>query len=76
MFDLVPVGGRLHFSEHGWQTARHLLLDFQPAKRVVLVGDPPARIRVTAHGDPADVAPGLLSDLAGLAGAALFVELR
>lgn len=67
-FDLVPVNGALSFTEADWDKARFWLLEFQPAKRVALVGDPPNAIRVTGYGEDAEVAPGILARLCELAG--------
>ncbi|GAA3813818.1 hypothetical protein [Cellulomonas soli] len=73
-FELVPVNGRLKFTDATWDKALVHLLEFQPAKRVVLVGEPPSAIRVTAYGDGCvpEIAPAILARLSELAG----VELR
>ena len=71
-FDLVPVNGPHRITEANWEKARFWLLEFQPAKHVALVGDPPSAIRVRALGEDPDVAPGILARLCELAG----VELR
>ncbi len=73
VFDLVPVNGHLEFTEASWEKARFWLLEFQPAKRVALLGDPPSAIRVTALGEVAEVAPGVLARVAELAGVELTV---
>lgn len=73
--DLVAVDGRFDFADHGWDKIRWLLLEFQPAKKVSLVGEPPTRIRVLSHGDQVDIAPALLARVEELAGTALAVEL-
>ena len=75
-FDLVAEGKHLLFVERGWERARYLLLELQPAMHVRLVGDPPSRIRVLSHGDQPEVAPRLLARLEELAGTALRVEMR
>lgn len=75
-FDLVAAEEQLRFGEQGWEKARFLLLEFQPAKRVKLVGDPPTRIRVLSHGIESPIAPGILARLEELAGTALSVEMR
>ena len=75
-FDLVAQSERLLFEEGAWEQARFHLLEFQPAKRVMLVGDPPTRIRVLSYGDPCDIVPGLLATVERLAGTALRVEMH
>lgn len=62
-FDLVADSGELRFGENGFERARFLLSEFQPAVRVSLVGIPPARIRILANGSAAEIAPGLLADV-------------
>ena len=47
----------------GWDGAKLLLMEFQPAKSVVAIGDPPRGIRVVSHGKQPDVAPGLPADV-------------
>ncbi len=74
-FDLVAASGHFEFADHGWDKIRYSLLEFQPAKKVSLVGEPPSRIRVVSHGDQAEVAPGLLARVEELAGTPLTVEL-
>ena len=73
-FDLVAVSGRFEFADRGWDKIRFNLLEFQPAKKVALVGEPPSRIRVVAYGNDAEVAPALLTRLEDLAGTSLSVE--
>lgn len=74
-FDLVAEGGHFAFANRDWDKIRYQLSEFQPAKTVSLVGEPPSRIRVVAHGDPSDVAPALLAILEELAGTSLKVEM-
>lgn len=74
-FDLVADSGELRFGENGFERARFLLSEFQPAVRVSLVGIPPARIRILANGCAAEIAPGLLADVEALAGTQLRYEL-
>ena len=74
-FDLVPDGGRFKFADGGWDKIRFHLLEFQPAKTVTLMGEPPSRIRVVSHGEQAEVGPALLARLEELAGTSLAVEL-
>lgn len=62
------------FPDHGWDKIRCHVLEFQPAKRVSLVGEPPTRIRVVSFGDRPDVAPGLLARVEELAGTPLRIE--
>ena len=73
-FDLVADSGHFEFADRGWDKVRFLLLEFQPAKKVTLVGEPPSRIRVVSHGDRAEVAPALLAQVEDLAGTSLKVE--
>ena len=73
-FDLVAGSGHFEFADRGWDKVRFLLLEFQPAKKVTLVGEPPSRIRVVSHGDRAEVAPALLAQVEDLAGTSLKVE--
>ncbi|MFF0267984.1 hypothetical protein [Kribbella sp. NPDC004536] len=75
-FDLVAEGSELRFEERGFERARFLLSEFQPALRVTLEGEPPSRIRVRAHGEPVAIAPGLLAQVEQLAGTTLRFELR
>lgn len=75
-FDLIADSGRFEFADHGWDKIRFHLLEFQPAKKVSLVGQPPSRIRVVSHGDHAEVAPALLARLEELAGTSLTIELQ
>ena len=74
-FDLVAESGELRLVERGFERARFLLSEFQPATRVSLVGTPPARIRILAHGSATEIAPGLLADVEALAGTLLRYEL-
>ena len=74
-FDLVAASGHFEFADRGWDKIRHILLEFQPAKNVILVGEPPSRIRVVSHGDQAELAPALLARVEELAGTSLNVEL-
>lgn len=74
-FDLVADSGQFLFADRGWDKIRFQRLEFQPAKKVSLVGEPPSRIRVVSHGDRADVAPALLTTIEELAGTSLRVEL-
>lgn len=74
-FDLIAEDGELRFAEGGYERAVYQLSEFQPAKRVKLVGDPPSRIRVLAHGSPTEIAPGLLARVEELAGTTLRFEL-
>lgn len=62
-FDLVPADPWMLLDEDRVFRMRFLLSEFQPAKRVALVGDPPTRLRVRAHGQAAEVAPALLAAL-------------
>jgi hypothetical protein len=64
-FDLVVASGHFQFADRGWEKVRYHLLEFQPAKTVSLVGEPPSRIRVVSHGDQAEVAPALLARVEG-----------
>jgi hypothetical protein len=57
-FDLVAVDGEIVVSETDWTAIRYSLLEFQPASRVRLVGNPPDRISVWSYGDSVEVAPG------------------
>lgn len=50
-FDLVAERGRFEFSDQGSDKTRFHFLEFQPAKRVSLVGEPPTRIRVVSPPD-------------------------
>lgn len=75
-FDLVPVDASAALSLDRWEGAKFLLMEFQPAKRVELIGDPPDRIRVLSYGQPVTMAPGLLADVSERVGVALRVELR
>lgn len=75
-FDLVAASGRFEFADRSWDKIRYHLLEFQPAKKVSLVGEPPSRIRVVAHGDQAEVAPALLARVEELAGTSLTVEVQ
>jgi hypothetical protein len=74
-FDLVAESGELRFVERGFERAKFLLSEFQPATRVSLVGTPPARIRILAQGSATEIAPGLLADVEALAGTPLRYEL-
>jgi hypothetical protein len=71
----VADNGRFEFADRGWDKVRWHLLEFQPAKKVSLVGEPPTRIRVVSHGNQAEVAPALLARVEELAGTGLTVEL-
>ncbi|GEM_PF-5394677 len=73
-FDLVADSGHFQFADRGWDKIRFHLLEFQPAKKVILVGAPPSRIRVVSHGDQTEVAPALLARVEELAGTSLAVE--
>ena len=73
-FDLVAQRGHFAFTEGGWQQARFLLLEMQPARAVSLIGEPPSRIRVVALGEPAELAPAVLARVEALARTALTVE--
>ena len=73
-FDLVADSGHLAFADRGWDKIRFHLLEFQPAKKVSLVGDPPSRIRVVSHGHEAEIPPALLARVEELAGTSLRVE--
>lgn len=73
-FYLVPVDPDQRLSIRDLSRIRTLLLEFQPAKSVSLVGQPASAIRVVAFGGT-EVAPGLLSDLSQLAGVELHVRL-
>lgn len=53
-----------------------LLSEFQPAKRVSVVGQPPTHLHVLAHGAVAEVAPGLLAQVEERAATTLRVVLR
>lgn len=75
-FDLVAEGGHFEFADHGWDKIRFHLLEFQPAKRVRLVGEPPSRIRVVSYGDRPGVAPAVLARVEELAGTPLRIEFR
>lgn len=74
-FDLVAASGHFEFDDRGWDKIRYHLSEFQPAKKVSLVGEPPSRIRVVSHGDQAEIAPALLARVEDLAGTSLTVEL-
>ena len=74
-FDLVAASGHFQSADRGWDKIRYHLLEFQPARKVSLVGEPPSRIRVVSHGDQAEVAPALLARVEELAGTTLTVEL-
>ena len=74
-FDLVAERGQFEFVDRGWDKIRFQLLEFQPAKKVSLIGEPPSRIRVVSHGDRAEVAPALLARVEQLAGTSLTIEL-
>lgn len=74
-FDLVAERGHFEFAEHAWDKIRFWLSEFQPAAKVDLVGDPPSRIRVIAVGEPAEVAPDLLSRIEVLAGTRFRVDM-
>lgn len=74
-FDLLPVDGEFKFAQRGTERIRFLLSELQPARKVRFEGDPPTRIHVVALGEPADIAPGLLSRVEELAGTGLRFEL-
>lgn len=71
-FELVPVADGSIISGEKWTQIQHLLLHMQPAKTVLLVGDPPRIIRVLGYGGT-EVAPGLLKNVSELAGTPLRV---
>ena len=75
-FDLIAEGEHLLFVERGWERARYLLLELQPAVHVRLVGDPPSGSECSRNEDQAEVPPGLLARLEELADTALRVEMR
>ena len=70
-FDLVAVDGQITVSANDWIKIQFHLLEFQPASRVRLLGAPPDRIRVWAHGAVPEIAPGLLQRVEELAGTQL-----
>lgn len=74
-FDLMAASGQFEFADRGWDKIRYILLEFQPAKKVSLVGEPASRIRVVSHGDQDELAPALLARVEELAGTSLDVEL-
>ncbi|MEV0789403.1 hypothetical protein [Kribbella sp. NPDC050459] len=69
-FDLVSAGGALRITDVAWTKIQFHLSEFQPAKSVRLIGDPPSAIRVLAFGGT-EVAPGLLAKIEELAGTSL-----
>ncbi|WP_134738781.1 hypothetical protein [Nocardioides sp. 503] len=74
-FDLVADSGHFHFADRGWDKVRFILSEFQPARKVSLMGNPPSRIRVVAVGDgPVEIAPAVLARVEELAGTSLAVE--
>jgi hypothetical protein len=72
VFELVPADGALELDEDRWLKIQFQLLEFQPARRVWLVG-PPTRIRVEAPGEP-EIAPAILARVEELAGTAMRLE--
>lgn len=74
-FDLVPTQGGFRFVDRGFERVAFLLSEFQPATLVQRIDSPPSRIRVRAQGEPAEVAPGILSQVETLAGVSLRYEL-
>jgi hypothetical protein len=61
-----------------WRKIKYRLLELQPARRVVLIGEPPGSILVSAVGHPPSgplVAPGLLAEIEGYAATKLIVRL-
>jgi hypothetical protein len=71
-FELVPVTDGSPISQEKWTQIQHLLLHFQPAKSVSMVGDPPRAIRLVGYGGT-EVAPGVLQGVSQLAGTPLRV---
>ena len=74
-FDLVPAEPGGIISTERWPAMQHRLLELQPARSAVLIGEPPRAIRVLAFGGT-EVAPGLLADLELFAGTRLRVVPR
>ena len=74
-FDLVPEEPGGVISTDRWPAMQHRLLQFQPARSAVLIGDPPTALSVLAFGGT-EVAPGLLADLELFAGTRLRVVPR
>jgi hypothetical protein len=74
-FDLVSDEAGGVISTDRWPAMQHRLLELQPARTVVLIGEPPNAIRVLGFGGT-EVAPGLLADLELLAGTRLRVVPR
>jgi hypothetical protein len=74
-FDLVPDEPGGVISTDRWPAMQHRLLEFQPARAAVLIGEPPTAIRVLGFGGT-EVAPGLLAGLELLAGTRLQVVPR
>lgn len=71
-FDLV-AGGPTVIGEQEFKQIEHLLLEFQPARRVRLLDGSPTRIRVVALGGP-EVAPGILARIEEVAGASFHLQ--
>ena len=74
MFELVLAHGELRLDEDRWTKIRFLLMEFQPAQRVSLVGTPPDRIRVEARGEP-EIAPAVLARVEQLVGMPMQLQL-
>lgn len=73
-FDLVAEGGELVLTDVVWSQVKFWLLEIQPARRVELRGNPPARIHVESWGADPEVAQMLLDRLEELCGVHLRVE--
>lgn len=73
-FDLV-ADRPVVLSEQDFKRIQHLLLEFQPARRVRLVNESAPRIRVVGFGGP-DVAAGILAKVETIAGSSFHVEVR
>jgi hypothetical protein len=71
-FDLV-ADGPTSLGEQDFQRIQYLLLEFQPARRVLLADGSPVRFQVVGFGGP-DVAPGILAKIEEIAGASFHVE--